>query len=1279
MNDQDHHFHETWLGMMQPVEGLVVSIPVLVDAQCMQRAPPELQGALRDACQRTADDHSALRDLPGLLSRVLGFTADAFEAVLPGSELELYVAEGRQILRPTLALRAPDDSPRPILLLWDLPEGLELDRPESLTGAWDYPPSAKFDRLLRHARVPIGLLTNRRSIRLVYAPTGEASGSLTFHVDDMLSVSGRPIFDAFVMLLSAQRFFGVAKDQSLPELLSLSRRWQATVTERLAEQVFEAVVLLLKGFQDASTRDGRELLVDALRRGDNHLYRGLLTALLRVVFLLYAEDAGLLPTDDETYANGFSVLGLFERLRRDRAMHPDSMPLRFGAWSQLVSVFRAVYLGAEHGALVLPPRRGSLFDPHRFPFLEGWGPDGSAPVTDVEARAGVDVPTVDDGTVLAMLERLVLLDGQRLSYRSLDVEQIGSVYEAMLGYTVIELPDDAVCLGPARQWVTGAELLAVPGARRGKALRDLTSVTVAAAKRDGLRTATTDRAVLDALEGQAAKGPDGRRMRARRGELVLQPSREGDVTTAHYTPRTLTSRIVRRCLEPVIAALGDAPASESLLSLKVCDPAMGSGAFLVEACRVLAEHVVGAWAREGELGAIAAEHGDPLIHARRLVAQRCLYGVDRNADAVELAKLSLWLVTLARDLPFTFVDHALRHGDSLVGLSFEQVSAFHWDGGQGIPAIADEIDGALHEAIGLRAQIAALATDRTPEGQRERERLLWDANDALARVRLVADAVVGAYFEGTGATDREKRRQAILGDVLEWLGSNEASAPLSEVQSRLRAHVPAFHWMLEFPEIFHAGRRDPLGPSGVGRARMDAFGGNMPFIGGRRIATIHGETYASWLIERYGGTGGTDYVAYFFLRADELLGDSGTMSFIATNSISQGDNRRVGLQRLLGEGLQIYEVERNLPWPGGAGVIVSILHLAKGESRRHTGIARLDGDEVATVNSYLRRFQERASPARLASNDGVAFVGCFLRGEGFILSKEDAAALLAASPAEARVVRPFLVGEDVNTDPGIEPARFVIDFGSMDLEQARTYPRALAIVEERVRPDRERLKTIGADASHRKFWWRFANPRVELRRVLAKQERCLVAARVSKHLVFAWVPTTSVFSEQVVAFDLTGASQFAVLQSRVHELWVRLVSSTMGEGLRYSATDCFETFPFPVADVRALRPDLEDVGRRAYEARAKYMVDEGVGLTTAYNRMKDATCDEPRVVRLREIHEEVDRVVLGAYGWSDVGVPPFCPVDDGERKKMERFEDQVIDRLFVLNDTRAREATEGRR
>ena len=208
--------------------------------------------------------------------------------------------------------------------------------------------------------------------------------------------------------------------------------------------------------------------------------------------------------------------------------------------------------------------------------------------------------------------------------------------------------------------------------------------------------------------------------------------------------------------------MGDAPASERVLSLKVCDPAMGSGAFLVEACRFLADHVVAAWTREGVIQGISKEHGDPLRWAQRLVAQRCLYGVDKNEAAVELAKLSLWLVTLARDLPFTFVDHALRHGDSLVGLGFEEIRGFHWRVGKQLELFTREVDAALGEAIGLREKILELAGSGDPRDQKEKERLLWDARDALERVRLIADVCVGAFFAKAKEKEREKERERRL-------------------------------------------------------------------------------------------------------------------------------------------------------------------------------------------------------------------------------------------------------------------------------------------------------------------------------------------------------------------------------------------------------------------------------------------------------------------------------------------------------------------------------------
>src|SRR3954468_8208609 len=172
--------------------------------------------------------------------------------------------------------------------------------------------------------------------------------------------AGRPLLDAFVMLLSVRRFFSVAREHQFPALLADSRRRQANVTNELAEQVFQALDILLHGFEAAAERDGSNLLNEASRVEDDHLYGGLLTVLLHLVVLLYAEDKGLLPVEHPLYQGHLSVFGLFGQLQDDAGQHPDSMARRFGSWDRLLALFRAVYGGVHHGDLHLPPRRGEL-------------------------------------------------------------------------------------------------------------------------------------------------------------------------------------------------------------------------------------------------------------------------------------------------------------------------------------------------------------------------------------------------------------------------------------------------------------------------------------------------------------------------------------------------------------------------------------------------------------------------------------------------------------------------------------------------------------------------------------------------------------------------------------------------------------------------------------------------------------------------------------------------------------------------------------------------------
>lgn len=1313
MQDVERMFHELWLGMVQPIEGLVVSVPVLVQAQCYERKPPSVQKTLLGLC---ASDEKGqlqtpprLKDLPHFLSELLGLTPDLWEAQQAyrsdlawggklAESLQYYAPDGGQVIQPSLALKKIDSSASTApggmtdvsqaaahfeMLLWELPDGLELDNAETETGPWSYAPSAKFERLLRAAKVPIGLLSNGSVLRLMYAPAGESTGYINFRIADMTTVGGRPILDALLLLLHVSRFFGVAAERALPALLAESRKYQADVTVTLGKQVLEALTLLLRGFAAAADRDGQAQLEAALARKDDHLYHGLLTVLLRLVFILYAEDRELLPVEHPVYAQHYSLFALFAELQADDGAYPDSMSRRFGAWGRIAALTRALFLGVKSGELQVPERRGALFNPNSFAFLEGWDAEGSAPMRDLRAQSEVRLPTLDDGTVFEVLKKLILLDGQRLSYRALDVEQIGSVYEGLMGYHVKRVTAEAVCTRPDGVWVSGDELLAVAPAQRASWIADNIGLSKAQAKTlaDKLQGLRSEAKVFEQLEGLAI----GRRKeqredaRASAGQLVLQPGQERRRTSSHYTPRSLSTQVVDRALQPLLATMtpdgAAGPSSQSILQLRVCDPAMGSGAFLVEACRYLGDALEEAWRREGMLG----QHRDPTLAARRRIAQCCLYGVDKNSVAVELAKLSLWLVTMDKHRPFTFMDGSLRHGDSLVGLSLDQLRAFHWQPTKQLELDAQIVGQELDEAIALRHRLIELALSENGVNPDPREKLLlWsDFEDAVDRLRLLGDVCVGAFFGADSDKSREQERVRRLDLVRRWLAERDAGGAekiereLRALQAELRQTQVPFHWMLEFPDVFWSKRPDPLAlnqPGGV--AFLDAFVGNPPFMGVAFMTERFGTGYVPWLQALHHGTiGKFDLSAHFFRRGASLVGNNGTLGFIATNTISQGDTKATGLQILLREGFRIYNAAPNVPWPtGDAAVTISIVHAAKGEVLAHVA-PRLAGAYCDNINSGLQAGTERAAVYKNKANEDLSFQGSILVGSGFTITPEERSVLLKGNRRNAARILPYLGGEEVNTSPTQTFHRYVINFGDMPLDEANTWPDLLEIVREKVKPERDKVRR---DA-HRKYWWHYGDKRPGLYEAIAPLERCLVTSRHSKHLCFCFQPTDRIFSEALYVFPLDHFAAFATLQSRVHDPWARLLSSSLGQTLRYSASDCFETFPFPNTDPRAQIPALEQAGKALYEARAKFMVETDQGLTKTYNALKDPNNHDRPIEHLRKLHEAMDRAVLDAYGWQDLTVPPFCPKDTTEQAQLKRFEAEVIDRLYDLNAKRAAE------
>src|ERR1017187_6355392 len=383
----------------------------------------------------------------------------------------------------------------------------------------------------------------------------------------------------------------------------------------------------------------------------------------------------------------------------------STWPIVLG-WAQLLALFRMIYDGAESGSMRLPKRHGVLFNPDRFPFLEGRASGASR-----QPDECIEPPLVPDGTIYRALEKLLVLDGERISYRALDVEQIGSVYETMMGFRLETATGRSIAVKADKKQgaptaVNLEALLAEAADKREKFLQEHADRKLS----DTIKKAVVAAATLEDLHAallpviDLAASPD----LVSKGAMVLQPSEERRRSGSHYTPRALTEPIVRTTLEPILARLRDEdgrpPKPALILDLKVCDPAMGSGAFLVETCRQLGDALVESWHVYGELQAIPSDE-DEVIFARRMIAQRCLYGVDKNPVAVDLAKMSLWLVTLAKDHALTFVDHALRNGDSLVGLSRKQIAAFNWAPAAQMSLIEERVRGTIDTVSSYRKQI----------------------------------------------------------------------------------------------------------------------------------------------------------------------------------------------------------------------------------------------------------------------------------------------------------------------------------------------------------------------------------------------------------------------------------------------------------------------------------------------------------------------------------------------------------------------------------------------
>lgn len=731
-------------------------------------------------------------------------------------------------------------------------------------------------------------------------------------------------------------------------------------------------------------------------------------------------------------------------------------------------------------------------------------------------------------------------------------------------------------------------------------------------------------------------------------------------TGSHYTPPELVSPLIEYTLEPVIREklesvrqLGGEKGRQAertalekaLLSIRVLDPACGSGHFLLAASRRLGKEL--ARVRTGE-----EEPAPERIHeAIRDITAHCIFGVDKNPLAIELCRVALWLESHAGGKPLTFLDHHIRCGDSLLGVadlsvlkdgipdeafkpvegddrtlasSLKRQNEAERDGQIGL--FAWNLDGALEHLSGENLAVDAIPDD-TPELVRKKRQQYQRryADPDWLRQKEACDLWTAAFMQPI----RPGQPVITSAAVRRRLEDKALSAQVLGQASALADENRFFHWALEFPEVF-------------ARGGFDAILGNPPFMGGLRISTAFGTRYRRWLEAAYKPFGGTaDLCAAFFRRALNASRPGGRFGMIATNTIGQGDTRESGLAVILKQGGNIIFARRFVEWPGRANVEVNLISACKGKPQE---LSNLDGLTVGFISSRLDSEPE-AEPQNLNKNEGKAFIGDFLRGLGFVLEPSEAEPLLRRNPNNADALFLFLTGEDLNSHPQQSPSRWVICFHDWTLYQAQEYPDLFSIVEKRVKPEREQLHNRD-DHRDREHWWLFARYRSDMRPAIAPLQRVLVRSRVSELHMLSFMQKGIVYGDATVVFAFDDNYHFALLQSNIHEAWVRRNASTMRTDIRYTPTDCFETFPFPSIEytsgglISLLQiptiSEAEHLGNQYHENRRQVMLARQLGLTKTYNLFNNPACEDEDIQRLRELHAAMDNAVLACYGWEDL-------------------------------------------
>ncbi|TFD91230.1 Eco57I restriction-modification methylase domain-containing protein [Cryobacterium serini] len=1232
---------------------------------------------------------------------------DEYLVVNPDSTLVASSPDGDVTVRPWAAL--------------DIGNGLValvvvVDPTEDLrrfgTDGWAADSIDRTAALLRETGVTVGLVTDGRWWGIVSSVSGVTTASGVF--DALIWREERDSRDAFLALAGLVSLAGGAPEKRLPKLFEASVASAEAITEALGDQVRRAVELVLQAMSESHLRALANGEDSPLPADAKQVYEASVSVLMRVIFLLFAEERGLLP-QHQMYRDSYAIAGVRTDLERQAQNDSEeALDHTWETWHRLLATSTAIFSGATFEDTRMPAYGGSMFDPTRFPWLRSTNAQGLLTVR------------VSDRVMLKVLQAVQIAhvggEARQLSFRDLDVEQIGYVYEGLLGYSAEYATDVVVGLNGKSGYEPEMALTeltevadgASSGADFAKKLiayldkaqpsaKPATARQIAKAFEVDDETAAADARIrlgyvllghteiVDKLAPLYALIRNDLRdfpYVVPEGGLVMTESPQRANTGTHYTPRSLAEEVVLQTLEPLVYSPGPLNtenqnewvlrSSTEILNLKVADIAAGSGAFLVAAARYLAGRLIEARSKEG---LTAGENEDVKRWAIREVVGRCLYGADINGMAVEMCKLSLWLISMDPGKPFSFVDDRVFHGNSLLGVTSErQLRAQHIDPGRShlrpSRLLQIDVDSDLEKAAKLRRELASGQVDDADRmrSTRAKRKLLAESRDVTAKLRDVADGIIAAgLLEGGKPGKALDARYDDLADALFAAYSpNGVDGDRNHLDAILVAGLTPtvvtgealwkpLHWVIEAPDVM------------VSHGGFDAIIGNPPFVGSRFLSGLFGKNLREWLTNvvatRVQGLG--DYFAYFVRRSSVLLnGTSGSLGLLCKDSIMAKENRKVALTPLLDSGMRVIATVGPREWPTFSAHLRYVIFWATWSAV--TVRASWNGEKVEGIGANLTPVSDSAwSPMHerraLPENKGKAFVGTYPNGIGFRLNAAEADAMIRVAPANADVIRPYTAASDLYLARPPRAAEFIIKFGSRTLEEASGFREPFARVDALVKPDRMTKN----QSRLRDFWWQFKANADQLYQAISGLNHCLAIPQDGKTLMPVRLSCAEdiVIDTKITAIALGSYAEFALLSSAPHRLWAATDSHGLIGSLKYLPR-AFETFPAPTVLLDGLHP----AGRALESAQTNAMNILGCDLRDAYTLLLGSErMPKHEVLRLLwEAHEDVDRLVLKSYGWDDIsaeaqvvalsGVKQLLFSEDSNRLVLERLLKENSDR-----------------